>query len=175
MKIFGNALGTLSNLFRVAKGRIDTSPLTAVRTLRYQDTTIEYFNGTTWLNLAAGGSSTAKNYIAVFGGAGSSSVGVGTTCFVAAVEAGTVLNWKLISPSSVTCVVNVWKVNGSIPTSGNLISNALPPTLTTATVASSTNLKGWTNTTVAVGDVFGFSLDSLTETTNSITLSLEVG
>lgn len=50
--------GTLRTLFRVGRGFLDSSLLTTDRTLRFRDTTVEYFNGSTYVDLAATGAST---------------------------------------------------------------------------------------------------------------------
>jgi hypothetical protein len=73
--------------------------------------------------------------------------------------AGTIVGWRLISDVSTIATVDVWKANGTIPTVANTITASAKPALSSATVASSTTLTGW-STAVAVGDIFELNVDS---------------
>ena len=105
----------------------------------------------------------------------SSSVVAGTVCYVRVPYSGTISSWYLIADVATTATMDVWKLNAALPTVGNTITAAAKPALTTATTATATTA-GWSNTTVVVGDVFGFRLDTLTSgAPTSITLVLNVG
>jgi len=103
----------------------------------------------------------------------SSSIQTGTTCFVRVPYSGTIVSWCIIADVSCTCVLDVWKTNAALPTVSNTITASAKPSLSSATTASSSTLTGWT-TTVAVDDVFGFNLDSITGSPTSITLVLNI-
>jgi hypothetical protein len=101
------------------------------------------------------------------------SVRAGTTCYVRVPYSGTIASWSIIADVSCTCVLDVWKANAALPTVANTITASAKPSLSSAATASSSTLTGWT-TSVAVGDVFGFNLDSLTGSPTSITLVLNI-
>lgn len=61
--------------------------------------------------------------------------------------------------------VDVWKAASAIPTSGNKISASAPLTLSSSPLSQAGSLTGWT-TSVSVGDVFGFSIASVTTVQN---------
>jgi hypothetical protein len=63
--------------------------------------------------------------------------------------------------------VDVWKAAGAIPTSGNKISASAPLTLSSAQLAQNGSLTGWT-TSVSSGDVFGFSVATVSTVTRVI-------
>jgi hypothetical protein len=44
-------VGTLRNLFRIAKGTFDASALTVIRTVRFDDNGMDYFNGSTAVDI----------------------------------------------------------------------------------------------------------------------------
>lgn len=112
---------------------------------------------------------------AVWGdGVAAGSVSVGTTSYVRVPYSGTITSWSIVTNVATSCVLDVWKVAGNVPTVANTITASAKPTLTTATTASSTALTGWT-TAVSAGDVLGFNLQALTSgAPTSITLVLEV-
>lgn len=68
-------------------------------------------------------------------------------------KAGTIVRWKLISDQNTNATIDVWKANGSIPTNANTITASAKPSLSGASINSSSTLTGWT-TTVAEDDVF---------------------
>ena len=84
--------------------------------------------------------------------------------------AGTIVGWRLVSDTSTTMTLDIWKANGSIPTVANTITAAAKPSLTAAQLAGSTTLTGWT-TSVADGDVFIVNVDS---NNNATYFSLEL-
>lgn len=101
------------------------------------------------------------------------SIQVGTTSYVRVPYSGTIVSWNIIASVACTCVLDVWKTNGALPTVANTITASAKPSLGSATTAASSTLTGWT-TSVASGDVFGFNLDSLTGSPTSITLVLNI-
>lgn len=58
-----------------------------------------------------------------------------------------------------TCVWDIWKAAGAIPTVANTITAAAKPSLTAASYSTDVVLTGWT-TAFSAGDVFLFHLDS---------------
>ena len=111
---------------------------------------------------------------AVFGdGNDVASLEAGLTCFVRVPYGGTIREWTLVADATTTCVLDVWKAAGSLPTNSDSITAAAKPGLTAATVGGSTSLGTWT-TTVTSGDVFGFELESFTGSPTQITLTLRV-
>ena len=86
--------------------------------------------------------------------------------------AGTIVGWSVTSKNTGSITVDVWKEAGTppptatappIPTSANKISASTPVTVTTASAASggATAISTWSTLTVAAGDVFGFSVASV--------------
>jgi hypothetical protein len=71
-------------------------------------------------------------------------------------------------------VIDVWKDTyaNAPPVNADSITASAPPTLSSAQKSQDTTLTGWTKT-VAVGDVFGFNVDSATTITR-VTLILSV-
>jgi hypothetical protein len=74
-------------------------------------------------------------------------------------QSGTIVGWKLVSDTSTTSVIDVWKANNSIPTNSNSITGTAKPSLTAAQLNSSSTLTGWT-TSVTAGDVFILEVES---------------
>jgi hypothetical protein len=74
-------------------------------------------------------------------------------------QSGTIIGWKLVSDTSTSTVIDIWKANNSIPTNANSITGTAKPTLSSAQLASSTTLTGWT-TSVTAGDVFILEVES---------------
>lgn len=118
---------------------------------------------------------TAHTPTAVWGDSvNSGSVSAGTVSFVRVPYSGTITSWHLLADVATSCVIDVWKAAGSVPTVANTITASSKPTLTSATTATSSTLTGWT-TTVTAGDVLGFNLQTLSSgTPKSITLVLNV-
>jgi len=103
----------------------------------------------------------------------SSSVQAGVVTYVRVPYAGTISRWDIIANASTTCVIDIWKANNALPTIANTITAAAKPGLSSATTTSSSTLTGWT-TTVAVGDVLGFNLQSVSGSASEITLTLKI-
>jgi hypothetical protein len=76
----------------------------------------------------------------------------------------TINRWDISADQSGSITVDVWKRATAIPTSAQKISASAPLTLSTAQLAQNGSLTGWT-TAVSVGDVFGFSVATVTTVT----------
>lgn len=86
--------------------------------------------------------------------------------------AGTITGWNLVADQSGSVVIDVWKTNAAVPTVANTITASSLPTLSSAQSAFSGSISGWT-TSVAVGDVFAFHINSAsTITTLSLTIQI---
>ncbi len=72
---------------------------------------------------------------------------------------GTIVGWYMVTETSTTAVVDIWKANGAIPTNANSITASAKPAVTAGEFASSTTLTGWT-TSVADGDVLEIEVES---------------
>ena len=83
---------------------------------------------------------------------------------------GTITGYSLIPDQSCSAVVDVWKVAGggagtlTQPTVANTITASALPTLSSSVGVYSTTLTAWT-TSVAVGDVFGWNINSVSTCT----------
>lgn len=100
---------------------------------------------------------------ATFDGGGSTPT-VGSVGYVVSPYAGTIDRWYIVADASGSAVVDVWKAAGAIPVNANTIAGSEKPTLSAQQLANDTALGTWT-TAVAVGDVFGFELESVTTCT----------
>jgi hypothetical protein len=107
---------------------------------------------------------------ATFDGQGSAPT-AGSVAYVVVPFNGTIDQWYIVSDASGSCVVDVWKAAGSIPTDANRIAGTEKPTLSAAQLASDTALTTWSTLVVTVGDVFGFELESASTLTR---VSVEV-
>jgi trimeric autotransporter adhesin len=150
---------------------------------------VPYFNSaTTWLSSAAG----TAGHLMLWGGAGSAPTdgganpaaqlhvisfvidGAGVAIVTGALKdfptvdyACTINRIDIASDVSGSITVDVWKANAAIPVAGNKISASAPLTLSTAQLAQSGSLTGWT-TNVSTNDVFGFSVASATTVTHVV-------
>lgn len=102
-----------------------------------------------------------------------SSVQVNTKSYVRVPYGGVILSWSVVASASCTCVIDIWKASGSLPTVGNTITASAKPSLSSSATAASSTLTGWT-TSVSAGDVFGFNLDSFSGAPTMITLVLNI-
>lgn len=109
----------------------------------------------------SGGGASVQSPGCVFGdGSSSDSVVVGSVAYVRVPYEGTIEQWDIVADVACTCVIDVWKVAGAVPTIANTITASAKPQLVAATVGESSTLTGWT-TSVAIGDVIAFKLSSL--------------
>lgn len=73
---------------------------------------------------------------------------------------GTITGWSVISDQIGNCVLDVWKSSGgTIPTLLDTITGTEKPTLTSQQINSDLTLTSWT-TSVNIGDVVAFNVDS---------------
>ena len=73
---------------------------------------------------------------------------------------GTITGWFVISDQIGNCVLDVWKSSGgTIPTLLDTITGTEKPTLTSQQINSDLTLTSWT-TSVNIGDVVAFNVDS---------------
>ncbi len=75
-----------------------------------------------------------------------------------------------LNGAACSAVIDIWKVNAGYPTVTNTITASDLPTLSSATNKVDTTLSGWT-TSVSVGDVFIFNVQSNTCDNLSVVLS----
>lgn len=85
---------------------------------------------------------------------------------------GTITGWSIVSDVVGSCVIDVWKAAGTVPTVANTIAGTEKPTLSSQQLNSDNSLSTWT-TAVTAGDVIGFNLDSAA-TLTSINLIITI-
>lgn len=123
---------------------------------------------------AGGGSSEEieNRGISINGGGGTITTGIkGDLTFA---YACTINSVSLLADQSGSIVIDIWKDTYANfpPTDADTITSATPPTITTAIKSEDTTLSGWT-TSVSVGDILRFNVDSCTDITRC-TLTLKV-
>ena len=124
-------------------------------------------NGTTWVSSPASGSAKFVRGISI------TTPSTGLQGYVICPVAGTITGVRIIADQSSSAVFDVWKVAyGSLPTVSNTITASAKPTLSSAVMSRDNTLTGWT-TSVAVDDVIGFNLDSVSDC-NTLTLMLVI-
>ena len=79
-------------------------------------------------------------------------------------SSGTIFAVDVQAAQSCSVTVDIWKANAAIPTSSSKISASDPATLSSAQINQDKTLTGWT-TSVAVDDVFGANVASVTSCT----------
>ena len=134
-------------------------------------TNIKTINGSSVLgsgDLVVSGA--AKRTIGMVFDGGGSPPTVSSVGYIVAQFSGTIDQWSVVSDVSGSAVIDVWKAAGAIPTIANTIAGSEKPTLSSQQLNSDTSLTTWT-TAVTAGDVFGFSIDSVTTCTR---LTVEV-
>jgi len=120
----------------------------------------------------------ASNSAALVGSVGITVDGAGAVIaagqkgYVTVPYAGTITGWDMVSDQVGSVVIDVWKVNNAVPTVTNTITGSALPTLSSSQQIESTTLTGWT-TAVAIGDVFGFNVNSASVLTR-VTLTVRV-
>jgi hypothetical protein len=129
-------------------------------------------NGTT-VNLSAGTSSSTRVVGIVLDGGGSA-ITTGVKGYTRVPYAGTISKVTMLADQSGSIVVDVWKDTYANypPTDADSITASAPPTISAATKSEDSTLTGWT-TSVAVGDVFGFNVDSASTVTR-VSVLIEV-
>lgn len=125
--------------------------------------------GTGFVHATAGVASVSKlkRVIGIVIDGAGVAITTGIKGFVSSQFAGTITKVRVLSidaaVTSGSIVVDVWKDTYANypPTVADTITASAKPTITTATKSEDSTLTGWT-TTVALGDVFGFKVDSIT-------------
>lgn len=86
----------------------------------------------------------------------------------------TINSWDILPDVSGSIVIDIWRDTfaNHPPTDADSITGSAPPTLTTATKATSSTLTGWT-TQLNQGDILAFNVDSATSV-KLVTLSLRI-
>lgn len=89
--------------------------------------------------------------------------------------AGTIVDISIMTDNRVdgSCVVDIWKANDAYPTVSDTIVSGTKPTITSAREQTSYSLANLSTTDVAVGDRFGFKLDSAADL-SSITVIVTI-
>lgn len=89
---------------------------------------------------------------------------------------GTILEVRIYTIGGTgSCVVDIWKAAaGTVPTSGNDITGGVPPQITSGTSYLNSTLTSWT-TSVAAGDVFLFTLASVSGSFTNVTVLVRIG
>lgn len=98
-------------------------------------------------------------------------IATGVKGYIAVPFTGTIIGWQIVSSRVGSAVVDAWKDRRK-PDSGDSICGAAKPTLTTALSATG-DTTGWTTTSVQVGDVFAFNVDSTDLTLFTLTLKVQ--
>lgn len=84
-----------------------------------------------------------------------------------------IVSWELSGVPSGSLVIDIWKKFRAIPSVAESITGTTPPTLITQQLNTSASLSGWV-VNVKQGDVFDFSISSVTTVTKAIlTLKLQ--
>ena len=118
-------------------------------------------------------STTTQTITFVVGGGSAVTTGAKNNTRVISPYAGTIVGWKLITDTSATVTLDIWKSTG-IPTNSNSITGTAKPSLTTAQFNTSTTLTGWT-TTVSENDIFIMEVESNNNATYiNLSLILEI-
>lgn len=105
-------------------------------------------------------------------GDGVNVISTGTKGYVPTQMGGIITGWVLVADASGSCVLDVWKTNGTVPVNANSIAGTEKPTLAAAQLASDLSLSTWA-TSISPGDIFGFEVESAT-TVKQVTLSLRI-
>lgn len=129
------------------------------------------FNGTQY----ALSPPTSNNFLGVTFGDGviSASISAGSVGYIRSPLSGTITSWYVSSDVQITCVVDVWKKVGALPTLLDSIAGIGKPTLFSETTADN-DVTGWTTTNVTEGDVIGLSIVSLVGSPKFLQVSLRV-
>jgi len=94
-------------------------------------------------------------------------VGTGNSGWYPSVDYSCTIYKAMISGDvSGSMTVDIWKANGAIPTSSNLISASSPVTLSSAQLNQNSSITGWT-TSVSPGDVFGAYVQTMSGVTKA--------
>jgi hypothetical protein len=87
-----------------------------------------------------------------------SAIGAGFTRFLQSPFHGTITSWTLLTDTSATISIDVWKcpLANYPPTSGNSIVGGSAPYITAGSYNSSSSLGSWSSTVINIGDCIAF-------------------
>lgn len=107
-------------------------------------------------------------------GVSADSIVAGAVCYVRVPYGGIITQWDIVADVACTCVIDIWKRAGAVPTVAHTITAAAKPGLSASQLGESAALTGW-NTLVSPGDVLAFKLESVSGgSPTQINLSLKV-
>lgn len=110
------------------------------------------------------GDSVTKGSFGITIDGGSTVLTTGNKGYITIPYSGIITGWQVIANASGSCVIDVWKGAGTIPTVANTITGTEKPTLSSQQINSDLALTSWT-TAVSVGDIIAFNIDSATTIT----------
>lgn len=127
-------------------------------------------NGVMRVMSNVGGSAVTEFEFIIDGGG--STITLGQKGFFEVPFAMTITGWTLVADQSGSIVVDVWKQGyaGFPPNSGNSITGADTPTLSSAVKNQNNAVTLWT-TSLAAGDILAYNVNSVT-TVQRVTLSI---
>lgn len=91
---------------------------------------------------------------------------------------GTIAAIRVLTDNNVDgdCVIDIWKASGTYPTVADTIISGTKPTITAGRELTSYSLANLSTLSVAVGDRFGFKLDSVSDLTGiTVIVTITVG
>lgn len=127
--------------------------------------TLDRQNGSISISgFSSGGGSNLGSFGITIDGSGSV-LSTGNKGYLTIPYSGIITGWSLISDQVGSCVIDVWKTtSGNIPTIVNTITGTEKPTLSSQQINSDLSLSSWL-TSVSIGDVFAFNIDSVSTIT----------
>ncbi len=99
---------------------------------------------------------------------GGSAITTGVKGYVEVPFSGTITGWTLLADQTGSIVIDVWKDTYANypPTSGDTITGADKPTISSSNKGQNLSVSSWT-TSVTAGDVLGFNVDSCSTITRA--------
>lgn len=148
-------LSWINEAITAVKALLDTSALTAERTITLGDRDLDLASGGTFAE-----ANQAKKRIvgAAFDGGGSD-ITAGTKVYVVCPFAGTLIGWRITATTTGSAIVDVYKISTGSTLPSSSIAASAKPTLSSDDINKDDTLTGWT-TSVAADDIFGFNVDS---------------
>lgn len=156
----------------------DPSGSGAVTFVSLSDTPSSYSGeGSKSLRVNSGGSavefySRTHNLVVVIGD-GTNVINTGVKAYVPVDIVGTIVEWTLAALESGSVTIDVWNKAAAIPTNSDSITGGNEPALSAAQYGNETDVSGWSDTSIAEGDVLGFNVDSCS-TITQVTLTIKV-
>jgi hypothetical protein len=103
---------------------------------------------------------------------GQPEISAGNKGYLVMPYACTIKSWYIVGDTSGSCVIDIWKRAGAIPTVAHSITASAKPSLTNQQLNNSSTLTGWV-TNVSQGDVVSFNVDSVSGL-RDITISIKI-